>query len=124
MIGIRSRHSQQVTRYSAIIGRILGEIRRQQNLPQEHVADALRISQSAYSRIEKGATAMSVDQLHAAARALGISPTNLMRRAERMEAVLHAQGIDIIHERDPIRGAEMITGAALGLLLGLLFKKR
>ena len=60
--------------YAALIGRIVEHHRTGRGIHQEAIAQALGISQSAYSRLDKGQSAMSVTQLHIVATQLGTSP--------------------------------------------------
>lgn len=81
------------------------------------MAKALGLSQSAYSRLEQGQTAMSVIQLRAIAAQLKSWPGALMQDAERYAAQLQQQGV-IISDEKPDSAAGVLI--ALGILAALV----
>jgi len=104
--------------YGEVLGKIIEHRRKQLELTQEPFAQSLGITQSGYSRIEKGFTAVSVLQLQAIAAILHSKPAILLNDADRYAELLRAQGAEIVTDRkDASRGAFLI---ALGFLVALL----
>ena len=112
------------TSYPAIVGRILAQKRSALDLSQRAVADALDITQGAWSRIESGSSVISLDQLHAAADFLGVTPAAILRLADSAERRLKDQGVEIMLSRSESTGAAMMTGAALGALLAAILLRK
>ncbi len=103
--------------YATLVGRIVEHHRRQQGIHQEAMAQSIGISQSAYSRLEKGQTAMSVTQLRLIAEELSTTPDRLLRDSAQYASRLRAQGVDVTDEKPNSAAGVLI---ALGILAALL----
>lgn len=103
--------------YGALIGQVVLQHRKAARLDQATLAQALGISQSAYSRLEKGESAMTLPQLRALAMRLGSSPGQLTLEADRLEARLRLSGVTISEEKGNQPGAFLL---ALGILAAIL----
>ena len=101
--------------YAQLLGRVVEHHRRQIGLHQAAIANALSVTQSAYSRLEQGDSAMSVNHLRVIAQALRTTPAKLLSDTDNYAAALRAKGVDI---RDG-RKEDFPVGAIL-LALGLL----
>ena len=104
--------------YSAVLGQVL--VRKRQTaggLHQKALADSLGITQSAYSRLENGHSAMSLGQLRVVAEALRCRPGDLLVETDRYVDVLKAQGVTISDEKK-VTGGELLIG--LGILAAIL----
>ncbi len=104
-----------VTTYAAILGAVLGQIRTAAGLKQSDLAKAVGIGPSTWSRIEKGESSLSTDQLKLAADALKISPSEILNMVALAEEVAAEKGI----EREPVGTAQWDVAAgaiALGLI--------
>lgn len=75
------------------------------------------VSQSAYSRLEQGQSAMSVVQLRAIAVQLGLTPDAIVRDAEGYAAQLQQHGVRIT-DATPDSAAGVLI--ALGILAALV----
>ena len=104
--------------YGEVLGKIVEHRRRQLDLTQEPFAKSLHITQSGYSRIEKGLTAVSVLQLQAIAQILKCPPAQLLTEADRYAQLLRAQGAEIVPDKKDASQAALVI--AVGLLLALL----
>lgn len=104
-----------VTTYAAILGAVLGQIRTAAGLKQSDLADAVGVGPSTWSRIEKGESSLSTDQLKLAADALKMQPSQILEMVAMAEKVAAEKGI----EREPIGQAKW-TVAAGAIALGLL----
>ena len=115
---------QQITNYNSLVGATLAAMRRAVGLDQLKIAEAVGISQSAWSRIENGGTQITVAQLAAAARMLGNTPSGILKRAECLATYLTRRGVRVV-DRAPEapRGSDIALGtSALTELASQLFK--
>jgi transcriptional regulator with XRE-family HTH domain len=87
------------------------------NLQQGDIAQQLGLSQSAYSRIESGDTAVSVTQLRQIAALIGTNAQRVLDQADMIALQLHSQGVPISHEKKDNSGAILI---GLGILAAAL----
>ena len=102
--------------YATLVGRIVEYHRSQAHIHQEALAAALGISQSAYSRLEQGHSAMSVTQLRLIAERLGTTPDLLLHHTAQYAAQLRAQGVTVTDEKQKSAAGVLI---ALGILAAL-----
>ncbi len=107
--------------YGAIVGRVIENYRRDAGVDQGTIAKSLTISQSAYSRLEQGQSAMTLAQLRAIAGALRRTPGDFLREADALTSRLQSQGVVISEERDASRGAILV---ALGILSAILSSEK
>lgn len=107
---------------------------RKRGFTQAELAQTLGLAGSTWSRIEKGETSLSVEQLRAAAETLGIDPVTLLALAVQGEEALRAYGAIVASGADraaprPLglgravesllpAGALPLIGTALGAVLG------
>lgn len=104
-----------VTTYAAILGAVLGQIRMTAGLKQGELAESVGVGPSTWSRIEKGESSLSTDQLKLAADALKMQPSRILEMVELAEKVTAEKGI----EREPV-GQSQWTVAAGAIALGLI----
>ncbi len=104
--------------HGEVLGRIIEHRRRQLKLKQEPFAQSLGITQSGYSRIEKGLTAVSVHQLQVIAPVLRCKSADLLHDADRYVRLLRAQGAEVVADKKEASQAGLLI--ALGILLALL----
>jgi hypothetical protein len=103
--------------YSALIGQVIKRFRDDARIDQGTMAAHLRMSQSAYSRIEGGDTNMNVWQLRACAAALNRRPADVLAEVQKRELQLQKQGINIVAEKRTNPAAALIGIAILVALL-------
>jgi len=103
--------------FARVIGAVVEHHRKSRSMTQEAMARALGISQSAYSRLEQGQSAMNVTQLRAVAAQLNLSSDALMQHAEGYAAQLQQQGVTITDEKPDSAAGVLI---ALGILAALV----
>lgn len=87
------------TTYPAIIGRVFGELRAKAGMTQVALADAVGITNSTWSRIERGESALSMDQFVVAARALKVLPSYVQICADVVAARVVTKGIAVEAKR-------------------------
>lgn len=79
-----------------MIGEKLRTLREYRNYSQEHMADKLGITQSAYSKYETNQSKITVDTLKKVADILEVSPVDLISNQPAIinfESTIHGQGI-------------------------------
>jgi transcriptional regulator with XRE-family HTH domain len=104
--------------YGALLGRVIEHHRTQRKVQQEQIATSLGITQSAYSKLEKGQSAISVMQLNTVAACLQMQSSTILQDAERYAAHLRQQGVEITNEKQDSSAAGLLI--ALGLLAALI----
>lgn len=125
--------SECQTTYSAVLGVVLANFRKELNVEQADMAARMGLSQASYSRLESGKSAFSVDQLYQAASALGIAGDKLTSRLNRTIVNLQENDVSVVPQ---LRGnttlareggadmGSLLTGAALGALVFALFSSK
>jgi len=108
---------QPTISYGAVVGQVVLQRRKLAKLDQSALAEALGISQSAYSRLEKGESSMTLAQLRAVALRLGCLPGDLIHEADQLEARLRISGVTVTEEKADQPGAFLL---ALGILAAVL----
>lgn len=103
--------------YMALVGQVILGHRGRKGLHQKDLAAALGVTQSAYSRIEQGDTAISISQLRVIGRRLDIAPGDLLRDADMLAERLRVQGVAVSDEKG-IQPAAVMIG--LGILAAIL----
>lgn len=109
---------EPVLTYGALVGQVLQQLRKGRGIDQGLMAQAVGLSQSAYSRIESGQTAISLVQLRKASEHLHCSPSEILVRADQFERQLAQQGVRVVAERDVDPGGALIGVAILLALFG------
>ena len=102
--------------YGALVGQVLHNYRKQTGADQALIAQALGITQSAYSRIEKGHSAMSLTQLRTVAGQFGIMPSSILSEVDGYAEQLGFQGVEVSNEKEVSPGAILV---ALGILAAI-----
>ncbi|HEX3430504.1 MAG TPA: helix-turn-helix transcriptional regulator [Rhizomicrobium sp.] len=95
------------------MGQVLKWYRERQGWQQYDLAQALGISQPAYSRIEAGGTSISISQLRIIAQVLNVPPNQIVLRTDRWANQLGQRGVIVTDQRE-------VPKAALLLALGVV----
>ena len=114
------------TTYAAVVGRILAGSREILGLEQAEVARGVGVSQSTWSRIERGESALTVDQLARATIALATTPARIMAEADEAAARLDEMGITVRSDRRSkpgVRALAVLSGAVLSLAVARALSK-
>ncbi len=122
-----SANLKPATTYPAIVGRILVDLRKRAGIGQDVVAGAMGITQSTLSRVERGESALTVEQLARAANSLDLNASAVLAKAESAVLELNAQGIEVSFERSKSEidaGLVLIGAAALGALIAAILSKK
>ena len=109
-----------VATYAGVLGAVLARQRSARGMTQAQLAEAVGLSQSAWSRVENGSSAATADQLALAAGVLGVSPGKLVSDADQAAASLSRRGVRVVPSRTDttLEGAVVVLG--LAALLGLV----
>lgn len=112
------------TTYQAVLGRLIVQKRQEKQIDQGEMARHVGVSRSTWSRIEAGASALSIDQLTKAAGKLGLPLGELMLQVDDVVRELRRQGVDVLDSRDQTSTAKwgkakaatvaLLGGAVLG----------
>lgn len=97
-----------VTTTGAVLGAVIASLRNTAGLKQSDLGEVAGVGPSTWSRIEKGESGLSIDQLRLIARALGYTPGEILDMAEAAELEAQGKGIDV----QPL--GTSITSIALG----------
>ena len=94
---------------------------------QAALAKAAGVNQSTWSRIERGESALSVEQLFQAANYLQIKPSVVIQESEKALGSLKKQDVIVSTSKDidkrVAQGAALIGASALGALVGAAVMK-
>jgi transcriptional regulator with XRE-family HTH domain len=109
--------------YPAIVGAVLLARRKDSKLSQAQMADAVGLNVSTWSKVENGDSALTIEQLASAASVLGVSPSSILKAAEKLLKALEGRGIATGTSRAALAahaslGAIPIAGTALLAVLG------
>lgn len=113
----RSVNPSPAIPYNRLVGEVLQARRTARGLHQNHLASALGVTQSGYSRIEKGETTLTISQLRILARALGTSSNEILASADAWAQQLRARGVNVTDEKEVPRAAILI---GLGILAAII----
>ena len=103
--------------YGALVGQVILNYRKRTGVDQVVIAKALGITQSAYSRLEKGQSAMNLTQLRVVAGQFGVASSDLLTEADTLAARLRFQGVEVTDAKLVSPGAILV---ALGILAAIL----
>lgn len=110
------------TTYQAIVGSVLVGIRKELGVEQSALAKAVGVNQSTWSRIERGESALSIEQLFLAANHLQIKPSFVIHNSEKAVQSLRSQKVVVSVSKNMDKrvgqGVALIGASALGALVG------
>lgn len=105
--------------YASLVGQVIKQARQVRGVQQADLAEALGLTQSAYSRLESGDSVMNIWQLRQCAIRLGTSPSGLLVEVERAEVRLTSEGLSVVAEKKANPTAAML---GIALLVAILSK--
>lgn len=116
---------QPETSYSAILGRILEHIRKEAGFDQGGIAKEIGLTQSAWSRIERGQSGISMEHLIRFSEILNTKPHKIIADADHASEQLKHDGItvhsNVLASSDKVIAA--LSLAALGMMILAILKK-
>ncbi len=118
----------KTTTYSMIVAQLLENERKGRGLKQGEFLEKARITQSSWSRINRGIGHFTLEETRSACIALGVSMDVVLANAnEASEKLPEEEGVEIL---ESLKGSEntaalpkIIAGAALGYLIIRLLSK-
>lgn len=108
-----------VTDSSAVLGAALIKLRTMKGMKQNELAAAMEVGSSTWSRIEKGESKLSIDQLKKVANILGVTPSYILEMAELGEKESTRKGVPITVGIIGLAAAGAIASPALMYLCGM-----
>ena len=122
------------TTYQAVLGRLIAQKRQEKQIDQGEMARHVGVSRSTWSRIEAGASALSMDQLVKAARKLDMDLGELMLQVDDVVRELRRKNVTVFDSRDQTSVAKwgktaaatavFLSGAVLGgIIAGIMAAK-
>jgi transcriptional regulator with XRE-family HTH domain len=105
---------EAVTTSSAVLGAILAKLRTEKGMKQGELADKVEIGASTWSRIEKGESGISIEQLRSAAKALGVKPGLIFEMLEAAEKAVGERGVRIEPTNSSIKATATIVSGTTG----------
>lgn len=114
-----------IATYPALVGAVLQGRRKELGLSQAQVAEEAGLNVSTWSRIENGESALTIEQLAAAAAKLDLAPSAILRTVEEKVAELRERGIETstgrVNVSDIVKaGSIPLLGASLVGALGAI----
>lgn len=92
---VSSQKTAIVTTSGAVLGALIVKLRTDKGMIQGDLAAAINISPSTWSRIERGESGLSIEQLKNVAKVLGVAPWHILKLADDEEKALRNRGIYI-----------------------------
>lgn len=116
--------SQLVT-YNSLVGYELEKIRLERGIEQGVLAEKCGMSQSVLSRLERGKASINIDQLFVICQALDITPSKVIDSStQSVEAIYKEESVDVKTTKEIGTGTALLTGAAIGAVLGVLLSRK
>ncbi len=104
--------------FSEVLGQLLKRRRQEREITQEDLARKIGVTASAWSRVESGKTAITVQSLRLAAEVLGTSASALLASAEKTAAEIEAKPEFRVREGFPKAAASRSASGDVGWFLG------
>lgn len=109
------------TTYSAIIGRVITQLRKKKGLDQGAAAKKSGLNRSSWSRIEHGDAIPNAVQISKISNALGCSPGDIFGEADKARQALEAQGINVHLEPKSKSAGNVLALLGAAALGGLIY---
>jgi len=113
--------------FSMILAQLLNEEMRVKNMNQKNFLDLTGISAATWSRITRGQSSFSVEDLRAACRVLDVDHADLIQKADRVVAELPSMDVEVVAPVGPSGAAKFagmfIAAAALAFLISRIAKR-
>lgn len=106
---------QTATSYPSVLGQVLAYHREQVGLSQADLAHVAGVTQSTWSKVERGHSSLAMEQLRLVAPAVRTTPTKIVDEAERAADALRASGVEVRPHRLDATDAVAIGLAVVAL---------
>jgi transcriptional regulator with XRE-family HTH domain len=115
----------QLVTYNSLVGYELERQRLAKGIDQAELASACGMSQPVLSRLERGKASITIDQLFVICQALMIDVAEVVAAASRsVDAIKQEETVEVKTTKEIGAGTALLTGAAVGAVLGILLSKR
>lgn len=104
------------TTYAAIVGVVLTGLREREGLTQETLGAYVGVSQATWSKIERGTSGCSIEQLHRAATRLFCSAGAVLEIADRVREALVRKGMVVLPALTDLPTAQVSRAALIVLV--------
>jgi transcriptional regulator with XRE-family HTH domain len=114
------------TSYPALVGGVLVKQRENRGLDQGSMAKSMGLSQSTWSRIERGESALTIDHLATSARILGIRPGEILTAADKVADKFEEEKVSVNATRKAHNDTDkiaLIGAAAIGAIVALILSR-
>ena len=123
---IRMTTRSRVT-FSMILTQLLNEELRSKGWKQKDFLGQTGISTASWSRISRGQSSFSMEDLRSACRILNVDNAELIKKAEIVEAELPSMDVEVVSPVGPSEAAKyagmFIAAAALAFLISRIIKR-
>lgn len=111
--------------YNALVGQVLQRRRENLGKSQGEIAQAIGLTQSAFSRVESGQTALTVSHLRSLSITLGTTAESILTEADLLARQLESKGVQVPNDKPVDNDNEMKAAflIGLGVLLAILSSK-
>lgn len=120
-------NSDSQATFSMILAQLLNEEMRVKGWKQKDFLDRTGISTATWSRITRGQSGFSVEDLRAACRVLDVDNADLVRKADKVVAGLPSMDVEVVAPVGPSEAAKFtgmfIAAAALAFLISRIVKR-
>ncbi|KZZ46655.1 hypothetical protein A3759_00535 [Thalassolituus sp. HI0120] len=114
----------QLVTYNSLVGYELEKLRLEKGIDQADLAKVCGMSQPVLSRLERGKASISIDQLFILCKALRIKPSDVINDASLAVDVINKEAsVEVKTTKEIGTGTALLTGAAVGAVLGILLSK-
>ena len=111
---------------SMIVSQLLNQRREETGQTQKAFLRASGLSQATWSRVSRGLSGFSVEDLRGACRALDMDCAELIATAEQVEAGLPQMDVQVVRTSGPTDAAKFagtfLAGAALAFLISRILR--
>jgi transcriptional regulator with XRE-family HTH domain len=115
----------QLVTYNSLVGYELEKLRQSKGIDQADLSATCGMSQPVLSRLERGKASISIDQLFVICQALGVEPSTLVAAASvAVSAIDQEETVQVKTTKEIGTGTALLTGAAVGAVLGILLSKK
>jgi transcriptional regulator with XRE-family HTH domain len=115
---VSSDKSHITTNFPVIIGGIIGQMRKDRGISQGEFAAMVALGQSTWSRIEKGMSGLSLEQLMRVAELLDVDASEILSKAKKVAEDLKAQNVEVHTSRkNETSTTAIVLGAAAFIAL-------
>ncbi len=114
----------QRTTYSMIVARLINEHRVKANISQTQFLDRIGMTQSSWSRINRGLSHFSLEELRLACEALAQKMPDLIKKADKAANLLpEKEGIEVLQTTKASENKSLIPTIIASAVLGFLIAR-